>query len=128
MNALPDMHDGFFEGVFASKSKMAHLYFRSYDGKSSTVVLGEVERMDISSFKDGNIVFDIVLVDSDDLSVEHMERLYEPSNPENNGQRLIQAREKGLRVLEVNPSYGAECTALFRSIEVLAGHIWPTAS
>jgi hypothetical protein len=57
-----------------------------------------------------------------------MERLYEASKIEKTGQFLRQAQEKGLRVLEVIPSYGAACTALFRSMEVLPGHVWPISS
>ena len=125
MNALPDMHDGFFEGLFVSESKTAHLFFRSHDGTTSTLVLRGIERLVVSDFKAGNIVFDLVLTGSGEVTVEQIEHLYGLSNAEKAGQVLTRTQESGLRLLEVNPSYGAECTVLFRSLEVLSGRVWP---
>lgn len=128
MNALPGMHDGYFEGLFVSKSKAAHLFFRSHDGERSTLVLTEVESLDVSGFKAGNIVFDMLLTDSGDITFEQIEHLYGLSNADKTRQVLKQAQEKGPLVLEINPSYGAECTVLFRSLDVLSGHVWPGSS
>jgi hypothetical protein len=128
MNALRDIHDGFFEGVFASENKAAHLFFRSHNGERSTLVLSGVERLDVSGFRAGNIILDVTLFDSSELKAEQIARLYGLSNPEKVQQLLIQAQDKGLQRLELNPSYGAECTALFRSAEVLSGHVWPIPS
>lgn len=125
MNALPDVHDGFFEGLFVSESKSAHLFFRSHDGTRSTLVLSGVESLDVSDFKAGNIVFDLVLTGSGEVTVEQIEHLYGLSNAEKVGRILKRTQENGLRVVEVNPSYGAKCTVLFQSLDVLSGRVWP---
>jgi hypothetical protein len=80
--------------------------------------------MNVANFKAGNIVFDVVLVDSGELTVEHIEQLYE-SDSEKLQELLKRAQKQGLSVLEVNPSYGAGCTVLFRSAEILPGHVLP---
>jgi hypothetical protein len=125
MEDLPDMHDGFFDGLWTSENKSAHLFLRTDTGERSTIVLKDVERMNVSNFKAGNIVFDVVLVDSCKVTIEHVERLYGFSDAQKAQQFLKEAQGRGLRVLEVNPSYGAECTVLFRTVEILPGHVLP---
>jgi uncharacterized protein (UPF0264 family) len=79
----------------------------------------------VSNFKAGNIIFDVVLIDSGKVTVEHIERLYQFSDAQKAQQFRKTAHERGLKVLEVNPSYGAECIAIFRSVDILSGHILP---
>ena len=128
MDGLPDMHDGFFDGLWTSENKSVHLFLRTETGERSTIVLKDVERMNVSNFKAGNIILDVVLVDSDVLTVEHIEQVYELSEPEKVQQLLKKARERGLSSLEVNPSYGADCIVLFRTAQILSGHVLPTAT
>ncbi len=64
MDSLPDMHDGFFDGLWISESKSAHLFLRTYTGERSTIVVKDLERVNVSNFKPGNIIFDVVLVGS----------------------------------------------------------------
>lgn len=125
MKRLADMHDGFFDGLWMSENKSVYLFLRTSAGERSTVVLKDVKRMDVSHFKAGNIVFDVVVVDSDKLTADHIEQLCQFSDTEKLHEFLRKARERGLRVLEVNPSFGAECTVLFRTAEILSGHVLP---
>ncbi len=119
------MHDGFFDGLWISENKSAYLFLRTDTGVRSTLVLKDVERIDVSNFRAGNIVLDVVFIDSGELKTEHIQQLYEFSDSGKAHQFLKEAQERGLRVLEVNPSYGADCTALFRTAEILPGHVLP---
>jgi len=76
MDDLPDMHDGFFDGLWISENKSAYLFLRTYTGGRSTLVLKDVERIDVSNFKVGNIILDVVSVDPGELTVEHIQQLY----------------------------------------------------
>jgi hypothetical protein len=125
MDDFPDMHDGFFDGLWISENKSAHLFLRTDTGGRSTLVLKDVERIDLSNFKAGNIILDVVFFDSAELTAEHIQQLYKFSDSGKAQQFLKEAQERGLRVLEVNPSYGADCTALFRTAEILPGHVLP---
>jgi hypothetical protein len=125
MDSLPDMHDGFFDGLWISENKRAHLFLRTYTGERSTLILKDVECLNVSNFKAGNIVFDIVLVDSGKLTAEHIEQLYQFSDEKKAYQFLRKAQDRGLRGLEINPSYGAACCALFGGADMLRGHVLP---
>ena len=86
-----------------------------------------MERANITNFKLGNIIFDVVLLDSDMLNIAHMNELYDlhPTDAEKAQELLKTARARGLSALEINPSYGAECLILFRALEMLRGHVLP---
>jgi len=76
MNALPDIHDGFFDGLWR-EDKHVRLFLRTDTGLCSTVVLKDVERLNVSNFREGNIVFDVSLVEPGMLTAEHIETLYQ---------------------------------------------------
>jgi hypothetical protein len=102
-----------------------HLFLRTDTGERSTIVLKDVERMNVLNVKAGNIIFGVVLVDSGKLTLQHIERLYETSDTDKLKQILQTARQRQLSVLELTASYGAEGTVLFVSAEILSGHVLP---
>jgi hypothetical protein len=116
---------GFFDGLWTSENKSAYLFLRTDTGGRSTLVLKDVERIEVSNFKGGNIILDVVFIDSGELTVEHIQQLYKFSDSGKAQHFLKEVQERGLRVLEVNPSYGADCTPLFRTAEILPGHVLP---
>ena len=42
---LPNFHDGYFDGLWTSENKIVHLFLRTSNGKRSTIVLSDVERL-----------------------------------------------------------------------------------
>ena len=82
-----------------------------------------------ANFIPGNIIFDIVLVEPANLTVAHITQAYQ-LRPSTGGTGAAASR-KGAAAkatgLEINPSYGAECRALFRTVEILPNHILPSA-
>ena len=124
MIALPNFHDGFLDGVWTSENKIVHLFLRTCCGKRSTIVLSDVERLEITNFMVGNIILDVVFVDTDTLHIADIENLYQlqPSQAGLAQQLLRKAKQQGLLTLEIN-SYGAECIALFRKVEILPNHV-----
>ena len=125
MDGLPDIHDGFFDGLWISGNKSVHLFLRTEAGERSTVVLKDVERMSVSNFLQGNIFFDLVLVQPDRLSIALIEQLYQPANTEMAHDLLTKAQQRGLSALIINPSYGAEGVVLFRVAEIVPNHVLP---
>jgi len=125
MANLPDLHDGFFDGLWLSANdERACLFVRTEHGELSTIVLGNVEALNIRNVRAGNIIFDLVLTGPDALTVEHVERAYDLQREQKEtGHRLLQkAQTLGLSALEMSTSYGAEGTALFRDLKVIPGH------
>jgi hypothetical protein len=64
--------------AFAYRRKRPLIYFCApTPGQRSTVVLKEVERVSVSNFMPGNIIFDIVLVLPANLTVAHITQAYQ---------------------------------------------------
>ncbi len=125
MKILPDLHDGFFDGVWLSADKRARFFVRSVAGERSTIILTDVEALNICGLRAGNIIFDLVLIASDKLTVKNIEQAYDlkSGEVEKAQQLLAKAQAQGLSGLEINPSYGAEGTALFRAVATLPEHV-----
>lgn len=125
MTILPNLHDGFFDGVWLSADKGAHLFVRTVAGERSTIILTDVEALNICGLRAGNIIFDLVLIAPDNLTVRDIEQAYDLQNGkvEMARQLLAKAQERGLSGLGINPSYGAEGTAIFRAVAAVPGHV-----
>ncbi len=125
MTTLPNLHDGFFDGVWLSADKRARLFVRTVAGELSTIILTDVQALNICGLRAGNIIFDLVLIAPDKLTAKNIEQAYDlKSGDVDKAQQLLgKAQERGLFGLEINPSYGAEGFALFRAVGTVAGHV-----
>ena len=125
MTTLPDLHDGFFDGVWLSADKSAHFFVRTEAGERSTIILTDVEALNICGLRAGNIIFDLVLIAPDKLDVKDIEQAYDLKNgdAEKAQQLLAKAQARGLSGLEINPSYGAEGMVLFLAVATVAEHV-----
>jgi hypothetical protein len=125
MTSLPNLHDGFFDGVWLSGRQSARFFVRTAAGERSTIVLTDVEALNINGLRAGNIIFDLVLIAPDKLTMEDMKQIYDlkPDEAERARQLLSKAQEKGLSALEMNPSYGAEGKVLFRGVDAIPEHV-----
>jgi hypothetical protein len=47
MTTLPNLHDGFFDGVWLSADKRARFFVRTLMGERSTIILTDVEALNI---------------------------------------------------------------------------------
>jgi len=130
MDGLPDLHDGFLDGVWMSEEKRVHLFVRTHAGQPSTVVLKDVERLNVPNLRQGNVVFDVVVIAPDKLSASQIAEMYQINAAETDLilRLLAKARERGLLALEITPSYGAEGIVLFGALEIMPGHVLPADS
>jgi hypothetical protein len=119
--AIPDFHDGFFDGVWISAEKTVHLFVRTMDNKQFKIVLGGVKALKLSNIREGNIILDVCLVNTDQLTASHIATAYEISDASKNHQitnLLTSARQANLKMLQLRSSYGAEGVVLCRSAEL----------
>jgi hypothetical protein len=125
MTTLPDLHDGFFDSLWLSADKRACFFVRTLAGQRSTIILTDVEAINICGLRAGNIIFDLVLIAPDKLTVQDIERAYDlkSGEVEKSSQLLRKAQQQGLSGLEINPSYGAEGTAIFRAVATVPEHV-----
>ena len=122
---LPDLHDGSFDGLWLSADKRARFFVRTVAGERSTIILTDVEALNICGLRAGNIIFDLVLIAPEKLTVKDIEQAYDlkSGEAEKVSQLLRKAQEQGLYGLEINPSYGAEGTAIFRAATTVPEHV-----
>ena len=125
MTTLPNLHDGFFDGLWLSADKRARFFVRTVAGERSTIILTDVEALNICGLRAGNIIFDLVLIAPEKLTVKDIEQAYDlkSGEAEKVSQLLRKAQEQGLYGLEINPSYGAEGTAIFRAATTVPEHV-----
>jgi hypothetical protein len=99
--------------------------FAPWRGERSTIVLTDIEALNICGLRAGNIIFDLVLTAPDRLTVKNIEQAYhlKSGEVENASQLLRKAQARGLSGLEINPSYGAEGTAIFRAVATAQEHV-----
>jgi len=122
---LPDLHDGSFDGLWLSADKRARFFVRTVAGERSTIILTDVEALNICGLRAGNIILDLVLIAPEKLTVKDIEQAYDlkSGEAEKASQLLRKAQEQGLSGLEINPSYGAEGTAIFRAATTVPEHV-----
>ena len=125
MSTLPNLHDGFLDGVWLSAEKGARFFVRTVAGERSTIILTDIAALNICGLRAGNIIFDLVLIAPDKLTVKDIEQAYDlkSGDIEMARQLLVKAQEQGLSGLEINPSSGAEGTAIFRDVATVPEHV-----
>ena len=124
--SIPDLHDGSFDGVWVSDKKCACLFVRTENGEPFTILLTNVARLNIRNLRQGNIIFDVVLITPDALSIEQVNETYDLGHErEEMSRRLLEkAQQQGLCALVMSTSYGAEGTVLFQAAKVVPGHVF----
>ncbi len=119
--AIPGFHDGSFDGVWISAEGTVHLFVRTEDNKAFNIVLRGVKALKLSNIREGNIILDVGLVDTDQLTASHIASVYEISDVGKDAQitnLLTSARRASLKMLQLWSSYGAEGVVLCRSAEL----------
>ena len=122
MTDFPNFHDGFFEGLLVTDEKRVHFFLRTSDRRRFTLILNGVEAMKLGNVRDGNILFGVVVIRSEELTFSHVADVYDV--PLGNGREdrlnhlLAFARTRALVGLELSSSYGAEGVALALSVEI----------
>jgi hypothetical protein len=119
---LPNFHDGFFDGFRIDDAQgVVYFFLRTLDDKAFTLTLHGVQRMNISEAWEGNIILDLEIREAHTVTLADIEELYHLSPAANNEgvTELAAIRQKELKVMEINPSYGAQALVLFARYEIV---------
>jgi hypothetical protein len=121
---LPGFHDGFLDGLFTFGSQ-ARIFLRKQNGEKFTLVIHGLERLQGEDFRQGNIVFDVVFLEPDEIEGSDVCELYQFSEEAvktfSLAEWLVKAKEKGLKAVQISPSYGCSVQALFQTYELIPG-------
>ena len=119
---IPSFHDGYFEGLWTGPNNEVHIFLRALDGASFTLVLHGVDALSLSEIKQGNIIFDILVREAPDLTLNDIQEVYGVASDSPKASELLDYKVKqGLQILEINSSYGAQGGVFFRTIDLRDG-------
>jgi hypothetical protein len=116
---MPNFHDEYFDGFWLGPNKSLHLFVRTVAGTSYTFVLQNVHAVTLSGVKAGNIILDLVFRNAQEITSSDIAELYEIDAETTQAENLMKsARERGLQILELNSSYGAQGLILFETWQI----------
>lgn len=127
MTNYDQFHDGWLDGLLIEKTSVQ--VFISIEEKQPYMSAASgVAALSADGFKAGNIIFEVLTKQQDELTLRDIAESYGLSadvNGQEHAQKLLaKARERGLTVLQINPSYEATCILLAESVELLPRHEW----
>jgi hypothetical protein len=121
---IPNFHDGYFDGIWLGPNKLVHCFLRTVKEQPFILILEGVQALVLTDFKQGNIILDLVFRNTGEITPSDIEELYGvgPGTPQVTT-LLKAATERGLQVLEINPSYGAQGLVLFQNWNLIQREI-----
>jgi hypothetical protein len=116
-----EFHDGFLDGLLLD-GLSAYVFVSTPEKWRFVLVVSGVTAVDAGTLKEGNIIFDVLIYGCDELTLEQMSAVHGPMSeyglPDQAQRWLTKARQEGLNLLEINPSYGAACLVLAHTIDL----------
>jgi hypothetical protein len=127
MTNYDQFHDGWLDGLLIEQASV-QVFISTEEKQPYVIAAGGVVALCADGFKAGNIIFEVLTRQQDELTLQDITESYGLSadiNGQEQAQKLLgEARERGLTVLQVNPSYGGTCILLAESVELLPRHEW----
>lgn len=127
MKNYSQFHDGYLEGVWIDGTTV-HVHLSTLEKERFTAVAEGVTALAANGFRAGNLIFEVVTRDHEEIVFRDIAEVYylrEGPEGESQGARLLdKARQEGLTLLEINPSYGATCLVLAHSVDLLERNEW----
>lgn len=120
-------HDGWLEGLWLD-NKAVQIFVATAEHERYVIVATGVTVLKADDVREGNIIFDVTARPATELSTSDLDALlYNPDDAKGMEQAtalLQRARAGGLTLLQITPSYGAICTVLAKSFELLTRAEW----
>ena len=121
MKKYVEFHDGFLDGLLLDGPN-ASVFLSTYQKEHFVLEASDVAAVDAGIFKEGNIIFEVLVHGCEELTLEQMIAVHGPMSdyglPDQAQRWLAKAQQGGLTLLEINPSYGATCLVLARTIDL----------
>lgn len=115
VRTFDQFHDGFVDGLLLGNDGV-RLFLSTGEKQSFVLDVAGLRSLRLNDFREGNIIFDVVVRDGDEVTSRDMVELFGFSDEEKALQKLEEAHREGLIVIEINPSYGASCLMLASSM------------
>ena len=118
MKTFNEFHDGYLDGLLIHGSGLS-VFLSTADKQRFLLKAGGVLSLRMDGFRQGNIVYEVLVRDGDEVTLDDINSLYEFTDETKAISKLEETRRSGRVVLEINPSYGATFIALAESVEIL---------
>ena len=120
-------HDGSFDGLLLD-DKSAHIFVATDAHERHVIVADGVVVLKADDIRQGNIILDVVARHASELSANDLDAfLYDPQDPKEKEQAAVllrRAQTGALTLLQISPSYGATCSVLAKTFELLDHREW----
>ena len=116
MDNQPNFHDGFLDGLIASKEAV-RVFLRTVRGEKFTLFLEGVSMLTVNGFREGNIILGLDFLEPAQLELD-------PKAAADCDLPIWveKAKEKQLRAVEISPSYGGTLLAIFQRHAFVEGY------
>jgi hypothetical protein len=118
MREFNQFHDEYLDGLLIEGAD-AHVFLHTESGQKFVLEVSGVLSLRVDGFRQGNIILDVLIRNGDEITVHDIIGFFEFKEEAKALTKLEEVRSKNLVVLEINPSYGATCTILAESVELL---------
>ena len=119
MEKFDQFHDGFIDGLLVQGTSV-RVFLSTEDRQEFVLEVGGVLSLKVDGFRQGNIIFDVLIRKGDDITIHDIVNLLGFKDEAKALRELEETRRMNLIVLEINPSYGASCIILGESVELLS--------
>lgn len=112
---LPDLHDGYLEGILVSKDKTLMLSCRDAMSREWLITVPKLHRLKADNFSEGNIIFEINLYVGDNcphVLIQKLQGYREEMAAESLSKDLEKISKGNWTLVEITSSYGCELLAL----------------
>ena len=123
MRSFSEFHDGFLDGLLV-RNASAYLFLRTTNEEEFVLRMSGVLSLKADGFRQGNIIFDVLVRSGDELTAVDMVDLFGFKDEAQAAKKLEESRQNGQLIIEVNPSYGAECFILAQSVDLVSRDAW----
>lgn len=118
MKEFDQFHDGFLRGVLLDGATV-RVFLSTENRQEYALEIRGVLSLKVDGFREGNIIYDVLVRNGDEITLQDMMNFYDFRDEANAARKLEETRRGDLIVLEINPSYGAICNILGKSVELL---------
>jgi hypothetical protein len=124
---ISNFHDRYFDGIWIGPNKVVHLFLRNPARRQSFILrLAGVERLTLTDIKEGNIILELVVRGAEKVTQLDIAELYGVDADSPQCAALLKgATDRGLPVLELDASYGAQGLALFQTCDIVQREAQP---
>lgn len=127
MISYTEFHDGRLEGLWLDRD-ILHVFLSTEEETRFVMVLTDIVALTAGIFDKQNVIFEVQIKNHQEITLQDVRDVYEIQQGQGHEDReanlLKKVQAKKLVYLLIDPSCGANCLALGRSVELVPRSQW----